>query len=51
MFDKFRAIHARYRTPRIVMSPTVRRALLGLRIYLVVLVLLMLYKFALMAGA
>ena len=51
MFDKFRAINARYHTPRIVMSPMVRRALLGLRIYLIVLVLLMIYKFALMAGA
>lgn len=51
MFNKFRAIHAHYRTPRIVMSPAVRWSLLVLRGYLIVLVLLMIYKFAVMAGA
>jgi hypothetical protein len=48
---KFRAINARYATPRITMSPLVRASLLVLRIYLVLLVLLLLYKFAMLAGA
>jgi len=48
---KFRAINARYATPRITMSPLVRGALLVLRIYLVLLVALLLYKFAMLAGA
>jgi len=42
---KFRAINARYRTPRIGMSPLVRSALMVLRVYLLLLVALMLYKF------
>jgi len=48
---KFRAINARYATPRITMSPLVRASLLILRIYLVLLVGLLLYKFATLAGA
>ena len=48
---KFRAINARYATPRIAMSPLVRASLLILRIYLVLLVGLLLYKFAMLAGA
>jgi len=48
---KFRAINARYATPRITMSPVVRASLLVLRIYLVLLVGLLLYKFAVLAGA
>ena len=43
---KFRAINARYQTPRIRMSPVVRAALLMLRIYLLLLIALLLYKFA-----
>ena len=46
---KFRTINARYRTPRIHMSPLVRNSLMVLRVYLVVLVLLMLYKFVSLA--
>jgi hypothetical protein len=42
---KLRAINQRYRTPRLGMSPSVRAALLVLRVYLLALVLLMLYKF------
>ena len=42
---RFRSINERYRTPRITMSPTVRWSLGVLRVYLIVLVLLMLYKF------
>ena len=48
---KFRAINARYATPRIRMSSTVRASLLVLRVYLVLLVALLLYKFALLAGS
>jgi len=48
---KFRAINARYATPRITMSPLVRTSLLVLRIYLILLVALLLYKFVMLAGA
>jgi hypothetical protein len=48
---KFRTINARYRTPRIRMSPAVRASLLVLRVYLVLLVGLLLYKFATLVGA
>ena len=48
---KFRAINARYATPRIHMSAAVRTSLLVLRVYLVLLVALLLYKFALLAGS
>jgi hypothetical protein len=47
---KFRAINARYDKPRIRMSGTVRAALLVLRVYLVLLVALLLYKFATLVG-
>ena len=43
---KFRSINQRYRTPRIGMSPAVRASLMVLRVYLLALVLLMVYKFA-----
>lgn len=42
---KFRSINARYRIPRIGMSPAVRISLMALRAYLLLLVALMLYKF------
>jgi hypothetical protein len=47
---KFRSINARYATPRIQMSVAVRTSLLVLRVYLVLLVLLLLYKFATLVG-
>ena len=47
---KFRTINARYAVPRIHMSPAVRVSLLVLRVYLVLLVALLLYKFVLLAG-
>jgi hypothetical protein len=47
---KFRSINARYQTPRIAMSRGVRLALLVLRVYLVLLVGLLLYKFATLVG-
>ncbi len=43
--EKIREINQRYATPRIQMSPMVRLALLTLRLYLLVLVALLAYKF------
>jgi hypothetical protein len=42
---KFHSINVRYREPRIGMSPSVRMSLMTLRVYLLFLVALMLYKF------
>lgn len=42
---KFDSINVRYRNPRIGMSPAVRTSLMVLRVYLLFLVALMLYKF------
>ncbi|MGC1720206.1 MAG: hypothetical protein ACLP2F_04990 [Steroidobacteraceae bacterium] len=47
LFGKFAAINARYREPRIEMSGAVRLSLLLLRVYLLALVALMIYKFVL----
>jgi hypothetical protein len=47
LFDKFAAINSRYREPRIAMSAAVRLSLLVLRVYLLALVALMVYKFVL----
>ncbi|MFI4889034.1 MAG: hypothetical protein ACHQIL_00730 [Steroidobacterales bacterium] len=47
LFDKIAAINARYRAPRIEMSGAVRISLMVLRVYLLGLVLLMIYKFVL----
>jgi hypothetical protein len=47
LYAKIRAINARYREPRIEMSGAVRRSLLVLRVYLLALVALMIYKFIL----
>jgi hypothetical protein len=46
-FAKFVAINSRYREPRIEMSGVVRGSLLVLRVYLMALVALMIYKFVL----
>ena len=48
-FAKIREINARYRQPRIEMSGAVRASLLALRLYLIALVGLMIYKFVLLA--
>ncbi len=48
---KFRTINARYQTPRIRMSPPVRVSLLVLRVYLLLLIALLLYKFATVVSA
>jgi hypothetical protein len=47
LFGKFAAINFRYREPRIEMSGAVRLSLLVLRVYLLALVALMIYKFVL----
>jgi hypothetical protein len=44
-FSKFTDINKKYAKPQIKMTPMVRIALLGLRIYLIVLVLVLVYKF------
>jgi hypothetical protein len=43
--EHVRAINRRYATPRLTMSPAVRWALLSLRLYLLILVGLLAYKF------
>jgi hypothetical protein len=48
LFRKIGEINQRYRAPRIEMSPAVKAALLLLRIYLLFLVCLMVYKFILL---
>jgi hypothetical protein len=47
LLAKIRAINARYHEPRIEMSGAVRLSLLVLRVYLLALVALMIYKFVL----
>jgi len=47
LLDKIGAINARYHAPRIEMSGTVRISLMVLRVYLLALVVLMVYKFVL----
>ncbi|HXY05626.1 MAG TPA: hypothetical protein VEI05_03685 [Burkholderiaceae bacterium] len=45
LIGKIHSINVRYRNPRIGMSPAVRSSLMALRVYLLVLVALMLFKF------
>lgn len=45
LFDKVKEINKKYETPTIRMSAMTRVALLCLRLYLIFLVLLLLYKF------
>jgi hypothetical protein len=47
LYAKIRAINTRYHEPRIEMSGAVRLSLLVLRVYLLALVALMIYKFIL----
>jgi hypothetical protein len=42
---KITEINIKYRKPRLQMTPMVRAALLGLRLYLIVLVFILIYKF------
>jgi hypothetical protein len=48
LFAKIAEINARYRQPRIEMSGAVRLSLMTLRLYLLALVTLMVYKFVLL---
>lgn len=50
LFAKISAINVRYREPRIEMSGAVRLSLLVLRVYLLALVGLMIYKFILIVA-
>ncbi len=50
LFRKIEEINQRYRTPRIAMSRGVRAALEFLRLYLLFLVCLMVYKFILLVS-
>ena len=45
IFDIVGEINQKYATPRIQMTPLVRRALLALRLYLLALVGILVYKF------
>ncbi len=44
--NKVREINQKYSKPRFHLSTTTRAVLLGLRIYLIILVILLVYKFA-----
>lgn len=48
--QKIRSINERYRTPGMAMSPWVKAALMALRLYLLLLVALMIYKFVTLLG-
>ncbi len=43
--DAIRDINRKYRTPRIKMTRAVRLSLLGIRIYLIILLSILLYRF------
>jgi hypothetical protein len=43
--EKIREINTRYAKPKVEMSPAIKFSLTGLRLYLFVLVVLLLYKF------
>ena len=43
--DSVRAINNKYRTPRIKMTRAVKFSLLGIRIYLIILLSILLYRF------
>jgi hypothetical protein len=45
LFDGIREINDRYKTPRIKMTPLVRFSLVFLRIYLVLTIAILMYKF------
>lgn len=50
LMRKIGEINYRYRTPRIEMSPGIKISLMALRIYLLVLVSVMVYKFILLVS-
>jgi hypothetical protein len=43
--EKIKEINNKYRKPRIKMTPLVRISLLALRLYLIILVIILIYKF------
>jgi hypothetical protein len=45
MIGKVREINYKYREPRLEMTPLVKASLLALRIYLIILVIILCYKF------
>jgi len=50
IFDAVRTINERYKHPRIQVTPMVRMSLLLLRLYLVFIVAILIYKFISMAA-
>jgi len=50
LYSKISEINVRYREPRIEMSGAVRMSLMALRLYLLVLVALMVYKFTMIVA-
>ncbi len=46
LIESIHEINEKYRTPRIKMTPLVQVSLWGLRIYLILVLLILLYKFA-----
>lgn len=49
LFTQIREINQRYKKPKLKMTPLVRISLIGLRIYLLAMVLIMVYKFIMIA--
>lgn len=49
LFDGIREINDRYKTPRVKMTPFVRFSLVFLRIYLVLTIAILMYKFIIVA--
>jgi hypothetical protein len=48
-FDKIKEINKKYATPRIKMTRAVKIALFMLRLYLIILVLILVYKFVIVS--
>jgi len=48
-FDGIRQINDRYKTPRLKMTPLIRFSLLFLRIYLIFMIAILMYKFIIVA--
>ncbi len=44
--ESIHEINEKYRTPRIKMTPMVNAAMIGLRVYLILILLILFYKFA-----
>lgn len=46
LLESIREINAKYKTPRLKMTPMVNLSLIALRVYLLVMLLILFYKFA-----